>query len=595
MYGQMGKLFSAGWVVVATVVASCIPDVVADRFVGEVGGGGIGASAGGGGGDGGVGGDGGTCGETELCATPVDDNCNTLVNDDEEDNLARCVCSPVDFATPCFKLVANQQFGDADDQDLHDVIVDGAGDVIVSGYFRRNMFFGTTTLMEGSPDGVHELFVAKLRGSDLVEVWARQYGGMYAGPDFGSFDGENRIAVSADHIAIGGSFEDTVSFNGTDVHSASGADGFVLLLDTAGEPVWPDAFVISGLDTDRVRDLAFVDDGLIVVGYYEDDTNLPGCTLPDALDNGDEVFAAKLSLTTGQAMWCKAWRSTHPDPGNGVLESDGTEDQAHAIVVHDGRVFIAGGFSGTMDFGVATVVARSEDQGSIIRAYRDMFIVEIDPADGDELALATYGESLIADPDDQWFLDLAVAGDKLFAVGLMDSAAQLGGAPLSHAGDADLVVAAFDLDLAPLWSEGFGGMRDDGEDTLRIAVDERGRVFVAGTSGSDAVRFFDDPETGALTDPGGDSDRAAYVIQLDAETGEIGFARMFGREFDDKMMGLAVSGNALFLGSSSTSAMQWGKDLPELTAPPQFPGCTATPDTCYDVHVAKLLIDDTAE
>ena len=60
------------------------------------------------------------------------------------------------------------------------------------------------------------------------------------------------------------------------------------------------------------------------------------------------------------------------------------------------------------------------------------------------------------------------------------------------------------------------------------------------------------------------------------------------------MLGLAISDNTLYLGASVSRAIRWGKDLPELESPPQFPGCTVSGEPCYDAHVAKIVIDDSA-
>ena len=99
-------------------------------------------------------------------------------------------------------------FGDSTNpQQGRAVAVDGAGNVLVAGYFNGIIQFGTTTLTNPSGSGgTPDVFVAKLKGSDGTPGWARTFGFM-----------SDQVAwtVAADplgNVILGGTFKGMINF-----------------------------------------------------------------------------------------------------------------------------------------------------------------------------------------------------------------------------------------------------------------------------------------------------------------------------------------------------------------------------------------------
>src|SRR5439155_9716426 len=67
----------------------------------------------------------------------------------------------------------SKRFGSTNDDIGYAVAVDGAGNLLVTGYFRGTVDFGGATLV--SMYGGIDVFVAKLAGADGTLVWARGF------------------------------------------------------------------------------------------------------------------------------------------------------------------------------------------------------------------------------------------------------------------------------------------------------------------------------------------------------------------------------------------------------------------------------------
>jgi hypothetical protein len=108
----------------------------------------------------------------------------------------------------------------------HAVATDGT-DIVVVGDFDSHIDFDPATSGQLGNNGGREIFVAKLRGSDLAHVWSHSYGG--SGNDI-AYD--VAIDSATGRVIVTGVVRDSVDLgNGEEGSLATGADVFVLALD----------------------------------------------------------------------------------------------------------------------------------------------------------------------------------------------------------------------------------------------------------------------------------------------------------------------------------------------------------------------------
>lgn len=103
----------------------------------------------------------------------------------------------------------SKRFGDTNAQTSRALALDAAGNVLITGYFKANLQFDTTTLIDSNGNNnaqETDVFVAKLKASDGSTGWARSFGDM---------SGQVSWAVAADplgNVILGGTFKGTIGF-----------------------------------------------------------------------------------------------------------------------------------------------------------------------------------------------------------------------------------------------------------------------------------------------------------------------------------------------------------------------------------------------
>lgn len=136
-----------------------------------------------------------------------------------------------------------------------------------------------------------------------------------------------------------------------------------------------------------------------------------------------------------------------------------------------------------------------------------------------------------------------------YVTGMFENQIDLGGGPLTSAGDVDIVVASFAPNGTYRWAKRFGGAMGDQGAGITVAG---GKVYVAGTFTGDV-----DFGGGTLTGSGrGD----ALILVLDAATGDYDAALHFGTSNDDATLGIVVdaAGNITVAGDFSTGTLDFG-------------------------------------
>lgn len=358
----------------------------------------------------------------------------------------------------------SKRFGDAGEQIGRAVAVDVQGNVFITGDFTGSIDFGGTAgALTGavSPD----IFVAGFdpEGNPL---WSKRFGG--AVDDYGF-----AIAVDKDNnVVVTGAFSGDTSFGGDVIKAAGNYDVFVAKLEgTQGAHLWSrgfgDAFrqIGNGIAVDPTSG------DVVVTGEYQGIFGFGGPPLTTTAGDLGQIFVVKLKGDNGSHVWSVGFGDAGVQYGRGVA------------VAPSGDVFIAGLFTGKLDFGDGLPKAEL--------GLLDVYLAKLD-RDGKHAWSKSVG-----DTKDQLNTGIAVdrAGNVLLLVGDIVDPFSFGvpAETLPPRGAVDCAVAKFDPKGALLWSKRFAGGGDDVG--AGIAVAPRGDVLLTGTNLGGGADFGGGPLT----------------------------------------------------------------------------------------------------
>ena len=219
--------------------------------------------------------------------------------------------------------VWSQRFGDTQNQEVHGLAVDAAGNATIAGYFAGTMNPGNGQLVSAGSD---DAFVVRY---DTVgnAVWAKRFGD-------GKYQQVLALARSPDgRVTIAGRFEGSVDFGGGPLLAPS-QRGFVAQFEPDGKPVWS-KLIASG----AVQPQSIAADGfgtLVATGFFTGMADFGGGALVS--EGGDDIFVVKLG-PAGTHVWSRRFGDNAQQQGLGAAASA------------DGTSAIVGGFYGGVNFG----------------------------------------------------------------------------------------------------------------------------------------------------------------------------------------------------------------------------------------------------
>jgi hypothetical protein len=315
--------------------------------------------------------------------------------------------------------------GDSDEG--NDVSVNDTGYVFVTGAFSGTANFGGTVLSSGT---YPSLFVASYDSSGNLR-YADALSGTDAG---GSGRGVEVVADASNNTYVTGSITGTVNFNrngsttGSGVLTAQGgnANAFVMALDYQGRFGWAKTFGDSAGDFGQAIAVDYIAGAVYATGMFNATATFDGTTLTSAGDL--DAYVAKLDGITGSVIWAKGLGGTGTDEGTGIavdsssnvyttgffqntadfdpgtstanltsrgnwdvyvskLNSQGNYvwaksfgsagvDNSYGLALDGaGNVYVAGGFSGTVDFDPGAGVYNLSEAGQ-----GDAFVSKLDPS-----------------------------------------------------------------------------------------------------------------------------------------------------------------------------------------------------------------------
>ena len=221
---------------------------------------------------------------------------------------------------------------------------------------------------------------------------------------------------------------------------------------------------------------------------------------------------------------------------------------AVAIAPSSGDVIIAGGFTGTVNFGGGLKASHDQDAAA---PGLDTFVAAFD-SDGAYKWAKTFGNGGLVSASS---LAVSVSGSILLG-GVFQGSITFGGRTLTAVGNTDIFVAEFDANGMYGWSNSFG---ESGEyqQLDSIAVDRSGNVAIAGYA--DSVSFGGEALTG-------------YFIAKFNSDGAYSWSNAFNATSTEGLpvMTIDPSGNLILAGSFATTVKFGGKTLTSAGATDAF-------------------------
>jgi hypothetical protein len=176
----------------------------------------------------------------------------------------------------------SKKLGGSGDEVGYGVVVDSAGDIILSGKFQSSVNFGGSPISSAGGD---DAFLVKLSGSNGGHVWSK---------GFGSTNGDASLGVDVDgsgNVVMTGYFTGSVNFGGATLAS-SGIDVFVARYSSSGVHISSRKF--GGFDTQIGNSVAAASTGEIsVAGYFSATIDFGPGALTSA--GSYDAFIAKIS------------------------------------------------------------------------------------------------------------------------------------------------------------------------------------------------------------------------------------------------------------------------------------------------------------
>ncbi len=325
------------------------------------------------------------------------------------------------------------------EQTTRGVAIDEQGNAVVAGVF--TVSFGVGGIGPLTSGGPRTMFVAKLDATG-APLWVRAFG------TSGTADLWDVDVDSSGNVAIIGFTNGGIDFGGGALAPHGADDVVVAKLDANGDHVFSRRYG-DGLQQFG-NALAFAPNGeLVIGGYFYSELDLGGGVLTSA--GSVDAFLAKLDVD-GNHVFSQRYGDA------------GSQQILHLAVANDGKILAGGQFQDGLDFGGGTMTSAG---------FYDGFVALFD-ASGAHLMSRHFGDALGQFVED---VDFDAAGN-LWIAGFFDGTVDLGGGPLTSAGDWDVLVAKLDPAGNHLHSDRFGSALN--QRATDMAIDPAGAAFVAG-------------------------------------------------------------------------------------------------------------------
>ena len=494
----------------------------------------------------------------ELCSTPIDDNCNGMVNEGGPD----CVCVPgaksdcysgpagtagvgickmgkqtcaadglslgpcqgeaVPAAEDCLSPADEdcdgaapactgnpiwaKRFGDVAAQAATGVATHGGG-AVIAGNLSGSADFGGGLLTSA---GATDVFIASF---DYLgqPLWSKRFGDAVA-------QTVARVATDAQgNVAIVGDFAGKIDFGAGALTGVGATDVYLAKFGPTGTLLWAKSF--GDVAAQNAFDVAFAPNGDVVfTGSFAGKINLGGGALISA--GATDLFVGRYD-PAGTFQWGKRFGDNVGQAGKGVA------------VDAQGNVIITGDIAGKVDFGGGILASAGAT---------DVLLLELDAA-GNHVFSKLFGD-VAAQTASRVALDSV--GNRIIT-GSAAGKVNFGGGALTSAGGTDIFVAKLTSGGMHLWSKLYGGVTN--QDPRDVAVDPSGAILVAGDF-TGTVDFGG----GALTSAGVTD---GFIVKLDPFGAHV-WSKKVGDAMAQSVSGIAADATGIFAVGTFGGAVTFG-------------------------------------
>ncbi len=342
-------------------------------------------------------------------------------------------------------------WGGSDNDRSQGVAVDSSGNVYVTGWFNGTVDFDPDGGDVHTSNGLWDVFLSKFDSSGSFE-WARTWGG--AGSDGGC-----GIAVDDyGNVYITGRFNKTVDFDpdGGDPHTGS-YDVFLSKFDSSGNFEWAQTW--GGSEFDSGYEAAVDSSGNIyVTGVFYGTTDFdPDGGNPHTSNGYADAFLSKFD-SSGNFEWVRTWGGPESTVGIGIATDS------------YGNVYVTGYFKNTVNFDTSCGNQYTSNGHSDVYLSKVNLSGELEWVRtwggashdcGSEVAIDCSGNIYVSG-DFAWTTDFDIVGGDSYTSNGLD----------------DAFLSKFDSSGNLEWARTWGGSEWD--DGLEVATDISGNIYVTG-------------------------------------------------------------------------------------------------------------------
>ncbi len=203
--------------------------------------------------------------------------------------------------------------GCINDDNAYDVVVDGSNNVIVTGYFNYALQISSTSMFQNAR-GANDAFLVKFDSEGNV-LWSMTNASS-------SHDYGRRVTCdNAGNVYLAAEFKGSISMGGSNLQSPNDINVYLAKFDSSGAVQWAVQRGASG--NDSIRALGVTSAGDVYMAYKQVNSN---------------PFIAKFS-------------SSGVSQGTIAFSGTGTLEVGDILCDQNGNTYVAGGYSGTIEFG----------------------------------------------------------------------------------------------------------------------------------------------------------------------------------------------------------------------------------------------------
>ncbi len=301
----------------------------------------------------------------------VDNNTGTIEQSRGGKDIFLCKFSPAGL------LIWSHSIGGPGDDEAFASAIDAYDNLYIGGYFEHSVDFDPTSNTDSkTSSGKRDAFLSKIITSTGSYGWTVIFGGPGADDAVTGIAGDN-----TGNMYISGYFGDYIALNpdGTSarINTKGNSDAFIVKLNGNHSYIW--GYTIGGAGDDRAMSIASTDVGnVVLVGYFEQTVDLDPTTGAKLVNSsgGTDGFVVAINAT-GNYLWAQQIGGSSDDLIMDVAIEDSTNN-----------IYVAGGFTGTVDFDFSSAL----DQFTSVGNTFDAFITKI-TATGNYMFTRVFGGS----------------------------------------------------------------------------------------------------------------------------------------------------------------------------------------------------------